>query len=299
MSVKRNDILLKGALEDFFGYFLLMIFPNAKEIFDFSKGFIFLDQELSEISVSDEVRHPKVIDKLTRVHLKSGEQAWVRVHVEIEKNAKKGFGRRMFRYFSRLFDKYDIPVISIAVFLEKRNKNNKPKYQYSFHGTGIDYRFNTMYLAELDDIELSKSANPFAKVLLITKLAIQKNLSIEDVFERKKILARQLLSLDIKSDEIRSLLDFLKRYVHFEKKEIRDKFEEELKVLTNKSETMGITEMIREMDRQEGMKVGKHQSIEEISRNLLKEGLDIELIHKTTSIPIIRLKKMQKELAKN
>ena len=47
MSVKRNDILWKGALEDFFARFLRMVFPDADDLFDFSKGFSFLDKELA------------------------------------------------------------------------------------------------------------------------------------------------------------------------------------------------------------------------------------------------------------
>ncbi|MBO9573017.1 MAG: hypothetical protein J7497_12565, partial [Chitinophagaceae bacterium] len=47
-------------------------------------------------------------------------------------------------------------------------------YNYSFFGTEVDFRFNSIYVGELDEIELSRSDNPFAKILLITKLAIQK-----------------------------------------------------------------------------------------------------------------------------
>ncbi len=220
MSVKRHDVLLKGALEDFFEDFLRMIFPDADNIFDFSKKPEFLEQELSEINSGYYVKHPKVLDKLVGVHLKDGRQLWVRVHLEVEKTARKSFGRRMFRYFSRLYDKDDVPVISIAVFLEKRGQNNKPAYNYSLHGTEVDFRFNAMYVAELDDIELSRAPNPFAKILLITKLAIQKGLSVQDVFDKKVALARQLLALELPADKIRRLLNFLSAYVHFDEKEL-------------------------------------------------------------------------------
>lgn len=292
MRIKRNDILLKGALEDFFGYFLRMIFPNADELFDFSKGFVFLEQELADITPGADVKHPKVIDKLVGVRLACGEPVWVRVHVEVEKTAKKDFGRRMFRYFSRLFDKYDVPVISIAVFLEKRTMNNKPVYNYRFHGTGVDFHFNSIYVEELDEQELSRSDNPFAKILLIAKLALEKKLEVQDIFVKKKALARQLLGLDLLPENIKKLMDFLKAYIHFDDKEINNKFDEELNVLTNKSETMGITEMILDMAEQKG----RAAEAEEISRNMFKEGLDIQLIHKTTSLSINKLKKLRKEI---
>ncbi len=55
---------------------------------------------------------------------------------------------------------------------------------------------------------------------------------------------------------------------------------------------MGITEMILDMAEQKGKAVRD----EEISKNLLKEGLDIQLIHKTTSLSINKLKKLRKEI---
>ncbi len=299
MSVKRHDVLFKGALEDFFADFLKIIFPDAEQLFNFPKGFIFLEQELAEITPGKQAAHPKIIDKLVGVYLKSGQKVWVKVHVEVEGTAKRMFGRRMFRYFSRIFDKYE-PVISIALFLEKQTKNNAPVYNYSYQGTKVEFTFNSIYVAELDEIELSKSANPFSKILLIAKLVIQKGLSVQDIFDKKKAIARQLLNMDLPADKIRRLLDFLTAYVNFETQEINNRFDEELKLLTNKSETMGITEQILDIAKQEGIKTGikqgKNSSIEEISKNLLNKGLDINLIHETTSMPLYKLEKLKKEL---
>lgn len=300
--------MLKGALEDFFPYFLRIIFPDADDIFDFEKELTFLDQELSEITQGPDIKHPKVIDKLARVYLKTGSQVCVRVHVEVERKAKRGFARRMFRYYSRLFDKSEIPVIPVAVFLEKRSRNNFPVFSYSFHGTSIDFRFNSIYVAELDEIELSRSDNPFAKILLITKIAINKGFSTQDLLDMKKAIARQLLNLNLPAREVRKLLDFLNAYLHFEEKEINVKFEEELKVLTNKSETMGITEQILDMAEQKGMKAGMQKGIQkgknagriegkiEVSKNMLLKGLDIKLIHELTSLPTDRLQQLKNEL---
>ncbi|MBO9570936.1 MAG: hypothetical protein J7497_01810 [Chitinophagaceae bacterium] len=297
MSVKKYDVLFKGILEDFFADFLRIIFPDADEIFDFSKGFSFLEQELGEITPTEQVKPPKIVDKLAGVYLKEGDKVWVKVHVEVEGTAKQIFGRRMFRYFSRIFDKHE-PVISIAIFLEKRTKNNIPVYKYSGYGTKVEFTFNSIYIAELDEIELSKSSNPFAKILLIAKLAIQKGNSVQDLFDKKKAIARQLLILGLDDKKTRSLLNFLKAYLYFDSKEINNKFDAEIKLLTNKSETMGVTEQIIELFKQEakeeGIQQGKISSMEEISKNLLKEGLDIKLIHKTTAMPLKRLKELQK-----
>ncbi len=288
----------KGILEDFFADFLRMIFEKADDIFDFSRGFTFLEQELSEIKPGYGVKHPKVVDKLVGVFVKSGEKLWVRVHIEVQGNAHRDFGRRMFKYFSRIFDKHE-PVISIAVFLEKGNKNNTPVYKYSYHGTSVEFIFNTCYVADLDEQKLSRSVNPFSKVLLAAKLVTQRELSVQDIFDKKKAIARQLLALDLPAEKIRRLLDFLIAYVHFEEKEINNKFGAELELLTVKKETMGITEQILDIAKQDGIREGKNASREIISKNLLKKGLDIYLIHEVTAMPIKKLEELKRELLRD
>ena len=59
---------------------------------------------------------------------------------------------------------------------------------------------------------------------------------------------------------------------------------------------MGITEQILAIAKQDAIRGERKASIERISKNLLKEGLNINLIHKTTSMPISKLEKLKKEL---
>ncbi len=302
MGIKRNDILWKGALEDFFADFLRLIFPNADEIFDFDRELVFLEQELAAIRFGNDLKHPKIIDKLAGAYLRSGGNIWIRVHVEVEKKARRGFGFRMFRYFYRIFDKYEVPVISIALFLEKSGKNNVPFYHYSFMGTRVNFCFNTICVADLDEKKLSESNNPFAKLLLIARLAIRENLSVQNIFDRKIHIARQLFNLDLPADRIRRLLDFLKTYVHFDDQAINDKFDEEIKLFTGKSGTMGITEQIIDLAKQEGETAGllKGESLgllkgkTEFVKNLLGHtSHSLEEIMRLADVPAEFVKKIK------
>lgn len=89
-------------------------------------------------------------------------------------------------------------------------------------------------------------------------------------------------------DKIGSLMDFLNAYLHFDEKEINYKFEQELKVLTNKSETMGITEQILDIAEKRGEKKGLLATAE----RMLKNGLDISLARKCTGLPLAELKRL-------
>jgi len=71
--MKRDDSLWKAILEDVFDDFLRFFFPNANELFDFSRPFEFLDKELEQILlVESEDFSSRYVDKLVKVFTKGG-----------------------------------------------------------------------------------------------------------------------------------------------------------------------------------------------------------------------------------
>jgi len=46
---KKDEALLKADFEELFPYLLRFCFPYANKVFDFRKGFVFLDKELTEL----------------------------------------------------------------------------------------------------------------------------------------------------------------------------------------------------------------------------------------------------------
>ena len=49
----------------------------------------------------------------------------------------------------------------------------------------IDFKFNAMYLVDMDERELEESGNPFAKIFLVAKLALSKKISIVELLNKK------------------------------------------------------------------------------------------------------------------
>ncbi|WP_157486703.1 hypothetical protein [Dyadobacter alkalitolerans] len=77
ISVKRNDILWKSILEDTFEDFLRFFFPEADDIFDFSKDFEYLDKELEQLFPPDNNHYSsKFVDKLVKVFTREGQDEW-------------------------------------------------------------------------------------------------------------------------------------------------------------------------------------------------------------------------------
>ena len=70
----RFDILWKGIFEDLFLNFLQFFYPNADELFDLSRGFEFMDKELSELFTDVDKSKVLHVDKLVKVWLRMDEE---------------------------------------------------------------------------------------------------------------------------------------------------------------------------------------------------------------------------------
>lgn len=258
----RDDSLWKAILEDIFDDFLLYFFKENAALFDFDKGFTFLDKELEQLFPAQDSAAPKFVDKLVKVFTKDGTEGWLLVHIEVQDYNDGNFAERMYTYFYRIKDTYGKPVTSIAIFTDG-NKSFRPNvYEYGFLGTSVRYQYNTFKVIDQDEAELAKDDNPFAMVILIVLLALRKGKITEDELYNLKVeLARKLLQKNIAKNKIRALMNFLRYYVRFASKKTITKFEEAINVITNKQTTMGIEEFLltraETTGRQQGIQIGR------------------------------------------
>lgn len=84
---------------------------------DWEKGYIFLDKELYTIT-KDAAASTRTVDKLVKVFKKGGEEIWVLVHIEIQGKAEDRFSKQMYTYQYRLFNRYRVPIASIAILID-------------------------------------------------------------------------------------------------------------------------------------------------------------------------------------
>jgi len=163
ITMKRNDLLWKGVVEDLFDDFLRFFYPDADELFDFNKGFEYLDKELDQLFPPDADNYaPRYVDKLVKVFTRKGDEEWILVHVEVQGYTDQDFAKRMFQYYYRILDQYDKPITAFAIFADT-NKSFHPKhYERIFLGTRVYYAYNTYKITDQNDGELDASNNPFA-----------------------------------------------------------------------------------------------------------------------------------------
>jgi len=267
---RNNDSLWKGITEEVFDDLLRFFFPKADTIIDFSRGFDFLDKELAVMYPEpDKASDTRFVDKLVKVYRLDGREEYLLVHVEIQGETKNKdrplFAERMFRYFTRIFNKDQKPVTAIAIFTAGDGAKMPDQYEYDFLGTTLVYRYNTYRIIDPTDEELITSNNPFAQVVLAARVALLAGkLTDWELKDRKLLVARHLLGKKMYAKgKIDVILSFLRNYVVFEDPEINRKFDEDIDQLTGKQNTMGIIEILAEQRAEKALEQGLEQGREE------------------------------------
>jgi predicted transposase/invertase (TIGR01784 family) len=302
--MKRDDTLWKSLLEDIFDDFLRFFYEDADNIFDFSKGFEFLDKELEELFPYEEDDITRFADKLTKTFLKIGSEKWFLVHVEVQGYKDKNFEERMFSYFYRIRDRFKVDITAWVIFTDGQRGYHPKIYKYEFLGTKLTYEFNTYKVIEQDEESLRKNDNPFAIVILTVLLKLKmKQHSADDLISLKLEIAKNLLKRGIAKEKVRVLMNFLRYYVRLEKEE-NEIFENKLIELTGKTSTMGLEEFLLERERKTGIKQGIEQGIEQgvqnktrqFVLNLYAEGFsDLGLIARLADLSIEQVQNILRE----
>ncbi|MGF1635958.1 MAG: Rpn family recombination-promoting nuclease/putative transposase [Cyclobacteriaceae bacterium] len=294
--MQKYDILWKAILEDIFEDFLRFFFPNADDIFDFSKGFEYLDKELEQLfPPDDEQFEPRYVDKLVKVFTKSGREEWILVHIEVQGYLDKEFSRRIYRYYSRIFDKYDRKITAFAIFTDYQAGFQPNKFEQEFLGTKLTFTYNTYKILDQPDDELLETDNPFAMVVLTAKIAIRaRKITEKQLYDLKYNLARRLLVKKIAKGKVRVLMNFLKFYIRFENSETERKFDRDIELLTEKNTTMGIEEFLLDRAKKEGILEERKKKDLELAEERKKKDLELAEERKKKEI---ELAKKNREMA--
>jgi SOS response regulatory protein OraA/RecX len=299
MTKIRKDILWKGILEDLFEHFLTYFYPNSPEIFDFSKGFEFLDKELEQITIPARSKH-RFTDKLVKVYTKEGEEKWVLIHIEVQGYEDDLFSKRMFAYHYRIYDKYDKTIAAFALFTDN-NPNYRPNtFESELLDTKILYQYGTFKLSDYKPEDFQKSNNPFAIVLETAWYALKQNkLSDENHFALKLDLARRLQKRGFSKKIFAKMCNFIKYYVSFANTELLPKLVDEIDTITKTAKPMGIIEAIeQEIIRQTTVKTERRvtkevtqQILSDNINKLYRKGFTVESIAEMLEVPLKFVKK--------
>ena len=290
----NKDTLWKGIIEDLAEEFVHFFFADYINQIDLAKGFIFLDKELEQLSPKTASKLRRA-DKLFKAWLKTGEEQWFLVHVEVQGYSDPDFARRMFEYAYRIQDRYQRPATALVIYTNTDRRYHFQRYQYAFFGTELSYHFNTFILMDHSHTELRKSSNLFSLVLEVARRDLDlKRKSDELRLQTKLELVRYLFQRGIPKSKIRHLLDFIAHYTRFEESYFLPKFEESIQTFTKSNRPMGIREAIINDVKEQGINEAKHGMV----ARAWKKGLSIQDIVELADLPEEEVKVIIRELEK-
>ncbi|MGX5853011.1 hypothetical protein ACWKW6_05180 [Dyadobacter jiangsuensis] len=274
--MKRNDILWKSILEDIFDDFLKFFFPNAEILFDFEKGFEYLDQELDQLFPPEaDTFATRYVDKLVKVQCRSGAEAWLLVHIEVQGYRDETFPDRMFTYYYRIWDKHRKPITAFAILTDDCRHFLPSQFEQACLGTAVCFRFNSYKVLDQSEEELGACDNPFAQVVLATKIAlIGKKLPLDELYRLKIDLAKRLLSRNIPKWKIGKLMEFLKFYVRLGNDKMDGQLDLEIDHVVNQSHIpMTFEEAILHIVKEEAKEYGKEEGLEQGLEQGIEQGI--------------------------
>lgn len=157
----------KQILEGYLPEFMAFSFPSIAAAIDWARGYTFLDKELQQVTRDADLGR-RLVDKLVQVWRRDGQAAWVLVHIEIQGQEQTNFGKRMLVYHYRLFDRFDQPIVSLAVLSDERPAWRPNSYAHELWGCELRFRFPVVKLTDYASrtAELEANPNPFATVVL-------------------------------------------------------------------------------------------------------------------------------------
>lgn len=293
--MQKQDYLWKGIVCKLFPDFMRLIHPEIEHVLDLDRDCEFLDKELQQV---DQLAHGKyaqrIVDHLVKVYTKEGNGDYILLHIEVQGRFSANFSERMFQYYYLLKNKYKRSVAAYAIFTEASGRQRPNRFVSSFHGTELNYKFNTYKISTASHHDLTNSENPFAIIILAARANYEgkyfkkprlRDLHIKDL---KIELIKKLLKLNLDNNKRIDIFYFIINYISFEFAETSHIFANELAVLTKNTKVMGVVEELVKYEKivsfregeKTGKKIGKQEGKMEANKEMQKKHI-IGLILKT------------------
>lgn len=272
-----HDRLFKELLSTFFLEFLDLFLPQVVSQID-RDSIQFLPQEVfTDVTSGDK----KEIDLLAQVRYQQQETYFL-IHVENQSYTETAFAKRMFKYFARLHEKYDLPIYPVVIFsFDEPLRAQAQNYRVTFPDLNVlEFQFAAIQLNRLNWRDFLTQPNPVAAALM-SKMNIKEQ-------ERPQVKAeclRLLATLKLDPARMQLISGFVDTYLRLD--------DTETQVFQAAISTMGLDEQEEIM---EIVTSWQQEALEKVALNLLREGIAIEVIVRVTGLTSERVQQLQTEL---
>ena len=290
MESPNHDRLFKELLSTFFLEFIELFFPEILEYLDRS-SIKFIDKEVFTDVTAGETYE---VDLLIESKFREQSYSFL-IHVENQSYNQTDFNKRMFRYFSRLHEKFALPIYPIVIFsYDRPMREAAANYVVDFPDRQILwFNFATVQLNRLNWRDFLKNRNPIAAALM-SKMKI----APQDRPQVKLECLRLLATLKLNSAKTKMISGFVDSYLKLSEQEERafqsqiDRIESE-----EKEKIMAITTSWKEEGIREGIEQGRQLELIESIREILQFksiNLTDALALKINNLEISQLKQLRK-----
>jgi hypothetical protein len=199
MPTADYDSPWKEALARYLPDAFALFFPEVHAQIDWERGYMLMDKELQQRSRCARQRRDadlgrRLADTLVKVWRRDGTDVWVLIHIEVQGQPEQDFARRMFVYYYRIFDRYERPIMSVAILGDEQADWRPARFGQELWGCTLELRYPVVKLLDWRDRddELAASGNPFA-VVVRAYLAAQATYGALEARSRAKLgLIRRL-----------------------------------------------------------------------------------------------------------
>jgi hypothetical protein len=158
-----HDRLFKELLTTFFVEFIELFLPDVAAYLEHD-SVQFLDKEVfTDVTAGERYEADLVVQARFQE-----QDSFFLIHLEHQAQNQAQFGKRMFRYFSRLSEKYDLPVYPIALFSYNTPRRSEPNsYQVEFpNKVVLQFNYEVVQLNRLNWRDFVRNPNPVASALM-------------------------------------------------------------------------------------------------------------------------------------
>ena len=198
--------LIYAFVEEFIQYFL----PNLYENVDFSVAPEFLEQELHKLFADEERKGKKISDKLIKVRLKNGDDSFILVHVEIEGDAPSYYPREVFKYYYRIYDRYESDITTLVIYVGDQVPLRHNVYERDMYGTKLSFEFNSYIVKNQNEADLLASPNICALAILANLYVLQSKNDYTKRFGFKRQLLNLLVERKHSRKSIADIFEFIR-----------------------------------------------------------------------------------------
>jgi predicted transposase YdaD len=278
-----HDRLFKELLSTFFWEFLKLFLPEVVSQIE-RDSIQFLPQEVFTDVTSGE---KKEIDLLAKVRYQQQETYFL-IHVENQSYSQSEFTKRMFKYFARLYEKYDLPIYPVVIFSfdePKRPESSNHSVKFSDWNV-LDFNFKAIQLNQLSWRDYLTQQNPVAAALMA-----KMNIPTSERPQVKAECLRLLITLRLDPARMQLISGFVDVYLRLNA--------EENQTFKETADKMGLLqeEKYMEIVTSWGQEAAE-KALEKVAVNLLRRRMTIREIVEITGLAVERVEELQAQLQK-